>query len=378
MNMVVMASWAAPAPAPSLDKLKPGGYYIDVQGEQASISARDASLKAILSTLNDLVGNKLEYAKIPERTITIKFSNIRIPELLARLRVNYALLYRLDPTTKRTILEAGGTVSAPSDNPVLTLEQMLVNMVQSFTNANPDHLGNIYPTPFPVSVTADGDLSDWPADVVWHGITSTNGVAILDDPYARWKNDTIPESNADASFRVATVADCENLYVALEVFDDVKVVNQSDDDELLFLDDSVEVYIDGGNEKSTSYDENDSQITISRTEYPEDEPRISPWKTFGRGIPGNETGTRTKVTDTETGYIVEAEIPLATFGIIPKDETLIGFNTHVNDDDDGGSRDHKLIWSELERDHEEGSYHNPSAFGELLFKDIRGDGTRCE
>ena len=51
--------------------------------------------------------------------------------------------------------------------------------------------------------------------------------------------------------------------------------------------------------------------------------------------------------------------------MVPKDGMVIGFNTHFNDDDDGGGRDHKLIWSA--KDVDDQSWQNTSRFADLKF-----------
>ncbi len=70
---------------------------------------------------------------------------------------------------------------------------------------------------------------------------------------------------------------------------------------------------------------------------------------------------------TDEGWAVEAAVPLKNAGwnIKPKTGLVIGFNTQMNDDDDGGGRDHKLIWSD--KDADDRSWTDPSVFAELTF-----------
>ena len=98
-----------------------------------------------------------------------------------------------------------------------------------------DEPGLVYDAPFPVTVSVDGDLSDWPL-VTWHKITHNMG----------W--DKLPESDDDASLEFACAADEGNLYVALKIRDDSKCVNE-DTGRNIFQDDSVEIYIDADNSK---------------------------------------------------------------------------------------------------------------------------------
>ena len=84
---------------------------------------------------------------------------------------------------------------------------------------------------------------------------------------------------------------------------------------------------------------------------------------------GPKTETIAAGEKTADGWNVEVGIPLKNSGwnIQPKDGLKIGFNMHYNDDDDGGDRDHKLIWSAEEVKLGEASWQNPSRFAELQF-----------
>jgi hypothetical protein len=220
----------------------------------------------------------------------------------------------------------------------------------------------------------DGDFSDWPSNMPWHivggDIGSYKASPLKTDP-ADFPA-TPPTDNADCAFSWGAVMDDEYLYVAVGVMDDRKIVHQLKDDNYIFLDDSVEFYVDGGNEKGSTYDENDAQITIARGDDNDDpdNPRMSPWEGVGRGIPGIETGTKATVVETKQGYAIEAKIPLEKFGIVPENKSAVGFNIHINDDDNGGLRDHKLMWSAVEQAEGEQSFHNPAVFGTVLVIDI--------
>ncbi len=48
---------------------------------------------------------------------------------------------------------------------------------------------------------------------------------------------------------------------------------------------------------------------------------------------------------------------------------MIGFNIHFNDDDVGGERDHKLIWSLLDVDDQ--SWQNTTRFADLEFRNVK-------
>ena len=221
--------------------------------------------------------------------------------------------------------------------------------------------GVLYNCGFPVKVVElDGNFNElfWTV-IPWDTITCEMG----------WGE--IPENDEDLSFEFACVADEEFLYVGVKIYDDVRVVDEDVDDNV-YHDDCVEIYIDGGNEKTQEYDLNDTQIMIGRDNvgynHLPDKPKLSgsSWR-GGDYIKGADTGTKAFLVDTNYGWIAEIAVPFDIFDIKVVDGTVIGFNIQVGDDDDNGDRDHKLGWSAAERVGDELSYINPSIFGELKF-----------
>ena len=209
-----------------------------------------------------------------------------------------------------------------------------------------DEVGVMYDCAFPVTVTLDGDFGDWPG-IPWHAVTHDMG----------WDN---PDNDADGSLEFACVADNEFLYVAVKIKDDAKVVDENTGGDV-WQDDSVELYVDGGNEKAGSYDANDAQITIGRDNVggDVDNPMM--------GGSGPRDNTKAAVVETGDGWALEAAVFLADFGVVPSEGVVIGYNIQLNDDDDRNGRDHKLAWSSVELASGEGSWNNPQMFAELQF-----------
>jgi oligosaccharide reducing-end xylanase len=56
------------------------------------------------------------------------------------------------------------------------------------------------------------------------------------------------------------------------------------------------------------------------------------------------TGVFKSAVDITGGYRLEVKIPWATLSVTPAQNNLIGLDVHVNDDDDGGTRDGKKTW----------------------------------
>jgi hypothetical protein len=219
--------------------------------------------------------------------------------------------------------------------------------------------GKVISCGFPNTVKVDGSLDDlaWKA-APWHFVGAKDGTGPAPD-------------DKDASLRFAVAADDKYLYLAVEVTDD-KVQSGENGTCDVWNDDSVELYIDGGNEKAGAYDKNDAQITIGADTI-DMKPDIKTTAALLGGCVGTCQGPTTETIatgkKTANGWILEAAVPLknACWDIKPKDGLKIGFNVHYNDDDDKTGRDHKLIWSAHEVQQGEASWNNPQRFAELQF-----------
>lgn len=213
--------------------------------------------------------------------------------------------------------------------------------------------GEVIECAFPNEVKLDGNLDDqaW-KQAPWHLVEHGEGTQPAPD-------------DKDASYEFACVADDKWLYVAFKVSDD-KIVSGENAGCDVWKDDSVEIYIDGGNEAAGAYDKNDAQITIGADNIGGDinKPKLGGCVGVNQGP---TTGTKVAVVKSADGWVVEAAVPLKNAGwdIKLKDGLIIGFNTHFNDDDDKGERDGKLIWSK--KDIADRSWTDPSVYAKLKF-----------
>lgn len=211
--------------------------------------------------------------------------------------------------------------------------------------------GETYFAAFPLTITVDGAFQDW-EDVPKAQVTQ--GPQPASDP------------ERDGSFTFAAAADMENLYLWIDVID-ANIVAGVHGVEYWF-EDSVEVYINGTGDLSlTSYEPGVVQINI---------PAINIGRpvseTVFAGINASSVNTRAIVVKTETGYAIEAALPLTrgVWDITPQSGSEIGFQIQLN----GATqrdRDIKLSWSAADRTSDQ-SYQNPSVFGRLEFFQIEG------
>ncbi|WP_010180706.1 sugar-binding protein [Aquimarina agarilytica] len=172
-------------------------------------------------------------------------------------------------------------------------------------------------------------------------ICSLNTQLTIDGSDADWSQNSYPLSNKilgnvtsdnDLSAKFQAQWDSEYLYILVDVTDD----DLSNDSEQPYQDDSVEIYIDGGNEKSSSYDNNDHQLVFQYNSgtvyhYPANQQ--------------NPSGVNFAQTSKNSGYTLETRIAWSFIGINPEIDKPFGLDIHVNDDDNGGNRDKKITWN---------------------------------
>lgn len=167
-------------------------------------------------------------------------------------------------------------------------------------------------------------------------------------------------SPADLSANFRATMDATNLYVLVDVTDDILIHDSSDT--TTWMDDKVEIYINYGNTKATTYGTNDHSFGFVYN---------NPLFYVG---PGRNTGAKFKQGLKNGGYIIEVSIPWSTLGGSPAYGDFIGIEVMVNDDDDGGDRDSKIAWT----DATDRSWGNPSLFGTAkLFNNVARAASIC-
>ncbi len=163
------------------------------------------------------------------------------------------------------------------------------------------------------------------------------------------QTDVWVEGSNGATAQFHTLWDEHNLYVYAVITD--SLLSASSDD--AWQQDSLEIFIDQNNGKTTNYGEDDGQYRIN----------FNNERSVGGHASLDNFTSFTKVT--ETGYIVEAAFALDT--ITPTAGTLLGFDLQVNNDENGnGSRDSVATWN----DPTGASYMDTSRLGVLRLIDV--------
>ncbi|MGN0620640.1 MAG: endo-1,4-beta-xylanase [Porcipelethomonas sp.] len=182
------------------------------------------------------------------------------------------------------------------------------------------------------TVKIDGEIdSAWNA--IGGGVGETESVAV--NKY------TMGTDGATATAKA--LWDENNIYVLVEVKDN----NLSKESANAYEQDTVEIFIDQNNGKTSYYEDDDIQLRVNF----DNEVTV----TDGRTADVYETAAK----KTADGYIVEARIPCA----VGKFETgqVIGYDVQINDDNGSGKRTGIANWSDLSGQ----GYMNTSGFGTL-------------
>ena len=257
----------------------------------------------------------------------------------------------------------------------------------------------------PLAVELDGFLED----VAWTRAAWQSWSNASDMP----RGDALPPDlievgeDKDLDIEWAAVCDENFLYVAWRISDDflqnteIDILSGQCD---VWRDDSVELYIDANNNgpeclagDQNCYEDDDIQLTVGAFNIvPEDQdgdPEMLVFGGVGAGGACDFSGPHPEVMqgvvreirdpdeDVYAGWQAELAIALETMGndlgfgpdgtpmwkIDPQHGRVIGWNVHGQDDDLGGDRDHKLMWSL--REVTESAWRNPDIFGKLMFVD---------
>lgn len=167
---------------------------------------------------------------------------------------------------------------------------------------------------------------------------------------------TFSEGSDGATATAKVLWDADNVYVLMKVKDPLLSKASAD----TYQQDSVEIFIDEDNAKSSSYEHGDVQYRVNF----DNEPSIN-------GV--NDVESFTSATSlTDDGYIVEIAIPSRLGGFTANQ--MLGFDFQVNDDADGdGKRDNVSNWNDLTGQ----GYQNTSSYGviELLRKKSSSGGS---
>lgn len=215
-----------------------------------------------------------------------------------------------------------------------------------------------------LSITIDGDLSDW-EKLPAKSEPLKNIVITKSIPHK-------PTDQFDLSANFRCIANRDNIYVTVAVFDD-KIIFGEEKFGLAHNDDAVEVYFDGdlASVSKYEYDANDAEIRFSKDK--EGKIVLEGMGLFGGKLimlPGlwESLGIVAAIQENPQGYTAELKVPKGVFISTPlRVGSKFGFNVMVNDDDDGGGRDSKISWT---ADLKDESWMTTKYFGKVLIERV--------
>lgn len=173
-----------------------------------------------------------------------------------------------------------------------------------------------------ISMTLTPPTIDGLSEAVWDAVVPQKVAKQL-------REGQVPASDLAAEFKL--LYDAQFLYAFFEVQDDV---HQADNLTQPYHDDAVEIYLDGHNDKADHYGSDDVQYIFGV-----DAQQV--WAGNGAEM---HPGIDFKSTRTEQGYRMELRMPWENLGVQTLPGMEIGFEVHVDDDDDGRDADHVLAW----------------------------------
>lgn len=185
---------------------------------------------------------------------------------------------------------------------------------------------------------------------------------VIDGSGAEWgqtayslENNILGAPNAsDLSADFQLTWDDNYLYVYGSVTDDILT---NDSGGSAYEDDGFEIYIDGNNDRSFTYDGNDHQLMFRVND-----PNVIYWS---NNQTTNPAGVDFARAITPNGYDIEVRIAWSFIGVSPFSGKYLGIDIHVNDDDDGGVRDSKIAWFARE----DQAWNNTSLFNTIPLSD---------
>ena len=312
------------------------------------------------ATYQDFITTQVDYmlGNNPENTSYVVGFGDRYP-LNPHHRAATGSTDQNDPNPNKYVLE-GALVGGPSQDdsfedqrsfvkqsePAISYNSTLVGVVAAMvadSGGGGDEGGG---TPQPTQPEATIPQTSSPPDLL-----GTIGAEWVGERYPVAVNLAGAVGDSDLSGNWTALWDEDNLYLAVKVTDDAKV----NDSENAWEDDSVEVYIDSGNDKASAYDGNDFQYVFGVNGASDQD--VSVVEVSKGAVSGVEYDfTKNSV----GGYELELKIPWNTLqasGVAA--DKLIGIDVQLNDDDDGGDRDAQKSWQAATNT----AWQNPQVFG---------------
>ena len=206
----------------------------------------------------------------------------------------------------------------------------------------------------PVAPVIDGFLDEWgstPAVESSFMVYQVNGWDGSDDLSAVWR----------------MAWDANNLYLAVEVADDLHVQNQSGNQ--IFRGDSVDLQFDTNRagDFGDGLSPDDFQITLSPGDFAALPPSVARFQGQANGQISDAPGGHhviMQAVQVGTGYTIEAAIPWSDLNLVPAAGLVIGLALNANDNDSPGTAVQEVMKSHVITR----TFTDPTSWGSLTLR----------
>lgn len=217
----------------------------------------------------------------------------------------------------------------------LTSLTLLTTSCQAPTAAS----SQVQPATITIPYVSSPPVIDGQVDGAWGDVPETALTQLL-------LGNDVPPTDFAVTFRA--LHDTTTLYLLLELHDEA---GRRDSGDEWWQDDGVEIYLDGDRSGGDQYDGvNDYQLGFR---WHDNEVYA------GVNSPPVPAAIELASRDTGTGWYLEVGVPLTAVSLPNTPNTPFGLDIQANDDDDGGTRDHKLAWNATSDD----AWQFPRLFG---------------
>lgn len=267
----------------------------------------DNSFKVIYSSGGVGATYTIQITSAVDQDVTISFDG-----KVDTITLKAGEVYNYELNVADTIVKTGDTLPFDIAFSDTAWNDLSYTKKDGFTNLGTITLSEMqrYTEAIKGTPTIDGEIDD-----VW-----ANANEIQTDNY------TLGDG---ATAKVRTLWDEDNIYVLAEVTDS-KLSKASVN---VYEQDTVEVFFDENNNKTSAYQSDDIQCRVN----------FDNEKSVTDGLSTDNFTSATTLTD--TGYIVEFAIPSTLGGL--KANQVVGFDVQVNDDDGSGKRTSIANWNDL-------------------------------
>ena len=332
------------------EALEPGMWSLSTDGRYITIHTYEADIKKVLGAIQDLTPAEFNIRKLPNKTLSVKYTDVELERVLSSIGVNYMLSYSRNEETDELILEraylnrtaakGGPRKSGPTTSSAGVSSYKGESLKATYGGLTPAQIiegpGFIGNADVPLEhMTMDGDVSDWPEEIPWQRVSGDAPLSVGGDgTLSPGVNNIVgigdePNEDTDASMDMAAVLDGDKLRIAVKIKDDKLSFAELDDLEK-FYDDYLRLTIKAGDTKPIS-------MRMLRHHVQPKQHEDGTITTQERQNVAHYSGLRSTIVPGPDGWTIEAEISMEDLGITDGN-TKFTIGSELGDSDEGEDR----------------------------------------